>query len=100
MFEEKYALYGNNACVVYSIPWYKTAARAELWKNRELIDSESWSAEEGIPNAGFYQESAAFIDAIRKGVSPRPTAEDAIESVSLAEAVEEGKDWHSSGASA
>ena len=66
-------------------------------KSGELVDSEGWSAEEGIPNAGFYQESAAFIDAIHKGVSPRPTAEDAVESVSLAEAVEEGKDWHCDG---
>jgi len=43
-------------------------------------------------SSGFYHESAAFIAALKEGRRPSPSAEEAVQSVALAEAVQEGRE--------
>jgi len=40
---------------------------------------------------GFYDESAAFVRALRQGIAPRPSVEEALKSVAIAEAISEGR---------
>jgi predicted dehydrogenase len=98
--EESYALYGEDACIVSVLPLVdegggvarKADGRAELWVNGELVEAETWPAEPMYLNSGFYHESAAFIAALQAGRRPSPSAEEAVPSVALAEAVQEGRD--------
>ena len=93
--DETYSLFGNNKCITFSLPWIGTESKAELWEGGKLLDSERWPAESAFRNFGVYQESAAFIEAIRDGRKPHPSAEQIIESVALTEAVAAGRNWQS-----
>ena len=89
--EETYALYGKDRWISYSLPWHTVDGRAELWVEGKLVDSESWQAEPAFLSSGFYGEAAEFISALKQGRRPSPSAEEAVDSVALSEAAQEGK---------
>jgi predicted dehydrogenase len=92
--DETYTLFGDDRCITFTMPWLEVESKAELWENGKLVDSAAWPLASAALNFGIYQEAAAFIAAIQEGRKPRPSAEEAVESTSLAEAVLEGRDWH------
>jgi myo-inositol 2-dehydrogenase / D-chiro-inositol 1-dehydrogenase len=103
--DETCTLYGNNKCITFSMPWFGVESKAELWESGKLVDSMSWPTEPefrdfGVYSFGIYQESAAFIAAIRDGKKPHPSVEETVESVALTAAVAEGVEWQSESASA
>ena len=90
--DETYTLFGRNHWITYSLPWHSVPGKAELWVKEELVASESWSAQPAFLSSGFYGEAAEFISALKEGRRPSPSAEEAVDSVALAEAVQEGRD--------
>jgi myo-inositol 2-dehydrogenase/D-chiro-inositol 1-dehydrogenase len=97
MLDESYTLFGNTASIVSVLPWTgargsEAEGRAELWVKGELLDSARWPAEPTYLTSGFYHEAAAFLEAVRDGRHPSPSAEESVQSVALAEAVQEGRE--------
>ena len=96
MLDESYTLYGPRHTIACRLPWSGGAVRsdgeAQLWLEGELGESESWPLEPQHLSSGFYGEAAEFIAALREGRRPYPSAEDAVDSVALAEAVQAGRD--------
>ena len=94
--EETYALYGNEKQIIFSLPWagegVVTSGKAELWAEGKLVESETWPGEPTFLSSGFYQETAAFVAALREGCPPTPNAQQSVASVALAEAVQAGED--------
>jgi len=91
VIEETYTLFGHNHWVTYSLPWHSVPGKAEVWVKEELVASESWPAQPAFLSSGFYGEAAEFISALKEGRRPCPSAEEAVDSVALAEAVQEGR---------
>ncbi len=96
MLDESYMLYGPRWAISYSLPWsggaVKSDGEAQLWVEGELRERRSWPLEPQHLSSGFYGEAVEFISALREGRRPSPSAEEAVESVALAEAVQEGRD--------
>ncbi len=95
--DENYALFGSNRSILYTLPWVtgygvNVEGRADLVVRSEVVESERWSAEPGFLNIGFYGEAVEFITALREGRRPSPSAEEAVDSVALADAVQEGRE--------
>jgi predicted dehydrogenase len=95
--EESYVLFGSNQTIVSHLPWIGGATiqaegKAELWVQGEMKGAERWPALPLHLSSGFYQEATAFIAALKEGRRPSPSAEEAVDSVALAEAVQEGRD--------
>lgn len=96
MLDESYTLYGPRHSIAYRLPWsggaVKSDGEAQLWVEGELKESESWPLEPQHLSSGFYGEALEFIAALHEGRRPSPSAEDAVPSVALAEAVQAGRD--------
>ena len=96
MLDESYTLYGARRTIAYSLPWsggeVKRDGEAQLWIEGELREVQSWPLEPQHLSSGFYGEAAEFISALQEGRRPSPSAEEAVESVALAEAVQQGRD--------
>jgi len=95
--DESYALFGSNRSILYTLPWVtgygvNVEGRADLVVRSEVVESEVWPAEPGYLNIGFYGEAEEFIAALCEGRRPSPSAEDAVDSVALADAVQEGRE--------
>jgi len=97
MVEESYLLFGNDRMIVSHLPWTGGTAqaegKAELWARGELKESLRWPALPLYLSSGFYQEAAQFVAALKERRRPSPSAEEAVDSVALAEAVQEGRPW-------
>jgi predicted dehydrogenase len=93
--EESYTLFGRNCTILSHLPWTGGKAvsegRAELWVQGDLKESHRWQTLPLHLSSGFYQEASAFIAALREGRRPSPSAEEAVDSVALAEAVQQGR---------
>ena len=92
---EQVSLFGENTAILITLPWRTVEPRVELWSAGKLADSRVWPIEESPFVYGIYQEDAAFFDAIGTGTKPEPSLATVLPSVSLAEAVFEGKSWRS-----
>ncbi len=94
--EESYVLYGQGVAIAFSLPWPGGEAAlegsAELWVQGNLKAAEHWPGEPMFLSNGFYHEAEAFLTALREGRQPWPRAEEAVESVVLAEAVQAGQE--------
>ncbi|MBE9565488.1 MAG: Gfo/Idh/MocA family oxidoreductase [Proteobacteria bacterium] len=88
--EETYTLFGNNRWITFYLPWHTVDGRAELWVEGKLVESESWPAQPAWLSSGFYGEASEFIAALTEGRRPSPSAEESVDSVVLAEAVQAG----------
>lgn len=91
--EESFELCGDNKRVYFRLPWRNVDSVAELWVDGKIVESETWPSETALLNLGIYQEAAAFIESIRNGRAPWPSAEETLSSIALAEAVQDGRDW-------
>jgi len=97
LVEESYALFGPTCVITFSLPWLawpdlRTDGRAELWVEGKLADSQTWPADPAFSSSGFYGETVEFISALKQGRKPCPSPQEAVVSVALAEAVQEGRD--------
>jgi predicted dehydrogenase len=96
MLDEAYTLYGVKKSVTFQLPWRAATVtidgKAEVWEEGETRQSERWPIEPQFMSSGFYGEAAEFIAALAEGRRPSPSAEEAVDSVALAEAVQEGRD--------
>jgi predicted dehydrogenase len=96
MLDESYTLFGARHTIRYILPWtggtVDQDGEAQLWVEGELKESERWSADPLHLSSGIYGEAVEFISALREGRRPSPSAEEAVDSVALAEAVQEGRD--------
>jgi len=95
--DERYALFGSNRSILYTLPWVtgygvNVEGRADLVVRSEVVESEVWPSEPGYLNIGFYGETEEFVTALREGRRPSPSAEEAVESVALAAAVQDGRE--------
>jgi predicted dehydrogenase len=88
--DETYTLFGRDRWINYSLPWHTVDGRAELWVEGKLLESETYPAEPAFLTSGFYGEASEFIAALTEGRSPSPSAVEAVDSVALADAVQEG----------
>lgn len=95
MLDESYTLYGSHHSIAYRLPWSGGAAEsdgeAQLWVEGERKAWESWPLNPQHLSSGFYGEAVEFIAALREGRRPTPSAQDAVASVALAEAVQAGR---------
>jgi myo-inositol 2-dehydrogenase / D-chiro-inositol 1-dehydrogenase len=96
MLEESYALFGSRASISAPLPWNgartEDPLRCELWVDGKVVESEGLPADPMYLSCGFYQETEEFIAALQEGRRPTPSAEEAVDSVALAVAVQEGRD--------
>ena len=96
MLEESYVLYGHKASISAPLPWNgartENPLRCELWVDGKVVESEGLPADPMYLSCGFYQETEEFIAALQEGRRPTPSAEEAVDSVALAVAVQEGRD--------
>lgn len=94
--EESYTLYTPLHTITCSLPWSagttELDGKAELWVNGEVVESEAYVFDPPHLSNGVYGETAEFIAALREGRKPSPSAEEAVDSVALAEAVQAGRD--------
>ena len=91
LVDETYALFGRDCTIAFTLPREVADGRAELWVNGKRVDSEIWPVEPGFINSGFYGEAVEFLSALRDGRRPSPSPQEAVDSVALAEAVQEGR---------
>lgn len=95
MLDESYTLFGPRKSVTCSLPWaagsVRTDGKAHLWSEGESPTSESWPYEPHDVSGGFYGEACEFIGALREGRPPSPSAEESVDSVALADAVQAGR---------
>ena len=82
--------------MTFQLPWRAATVtidgKAEVWEEGEALLSERWPIEPQFMSSGFYGEAAEFIAALTEGRRPSPSAEEAVDSVALAEAVQQGRD--------
>ncbi len=90
--DETYTLFGRDRWITFSLPWHTVGGKAELWVEGELVDSDQWPAQPAFLTSGFYGEAVEFISAVKEGRRPSPQAEEVVDSVALAEAVQEGRE--------
>jgi predicted dehydrogenase len=91
LLEESYLLFGRDRTVISALPWVAVDGRAELHVEGKLVESEAWPAQPAHVSSGFYGETVEFISALREGRSPSPSPQESVDSVALAEAVQEGR---------
>ncbi len=95
ILDESYALYGAKQSIAYNLPWSggeaKRDGEATLWIEGNLIEQQRWPIEPQYLSSGFYSEAEEFIAALREGRQPTPSIEEVVDSVALAEAVQQGK---------
>ena len=91
VLEESFLLFGRVRSVISALPWVAVDGRAELHVEGKLVDSEAWPAQPAHVSSGFYGEAVEFISALKEGRRPSPSPQDAVDSVALAEAVQEGR---------
>ena len=96
MLDESYTLYGPRHTIACRLPWsggaVKSDGEAQLWVDGEMTDSQRWPVEPLHLSSGFYGEAVEFIAVLKEGRRPSPAAEEAVDSVALAEAVQDGRD--------
>jgi len=97
MLEESYTLYGRGRSISSELPWkawpdIEVPGSATLWGEGKAEESHTYPADPMHLSAGFYGEAAEFIAALAERRRPSPSAEEAVESVALAEAVQEGRE--------
>ena len=94
--EESYTLYTPLKTITCSLPWSAGAVeldgKAELLVKGEVVESEAYAFDPPHLSNGVYGEAEAFIGALKEGRKPSPSAEEAVDSVALAEAVQAGRD--------
>jgi predicted dehydrogenase len=91
VMEESYTLFGRDRSILSSLPWVSVDGKAELSIGGDIVDSESWPARPSHMTSGFYGETVEFISALREGRRPSPSPQESVDSVALAEAVQEGR---------
>ncbi len=97
MLDESYTLFGPRRSITSRLAWEseggaKQDGEAQLWVEGAPEESQTWPFEPLYLSGGFYGEAAEFISALREGRRPSPSAEEAVDSVALAEAVQQGCD--------
>lgn len=95
--EESYALYGRDRMIVAALPWVMgggrfVPGRAELWLDGKPVEEHAYEADPLFLHAGFYGEAEEFAAALLEGRRPSPSPQEALSSVALAEAVQEGRE--------
>ncbi len=94
MLDESYTLFGPTKSVTCSLPWaagsVTTDGKASLWSEGESRASESWPYGPHDVSGGFYGEACEFLSALKQGRRPSPSAEESVDSVAAAEAVQAG----------
>jgi len=91
LVDETYTLFGRDRLITYTLPWFSADGRAELYVEGKLAESETWPARPAHVSSGFYGEATEFISALQEGRKPSPSPREAVDSVALAEAVQEGR---------
>ena len=66
--------------------------RTLLHGNSPFVQDTQYPYQPGYLNIGFYGETEEFIAALREGRRPSPSAEEAVDSVALAAAVQDGRE--------
>ncbi len=89
--EETYTLFGRDRSIVSSLPWVSVDGKAELSIDGKVVESEGRPAQPSNVSSGFYGETIEFISALREGRRPSPSPQESVDSVVLAETVQEGK---------
>jgi virulence factor len=97
MLDETYTAFGAKKAISFTLPW-KAHPRPDLDGKAELClegeggEAKTYPIEPQFISSGFYGEAEEFISALKEGRRPSPSAEEAVDSVALAEAVQEGRD--------
>ncbi len=95
MLDEAYTLFGAKQSIAYNLPWsggeVKRDGEATLWVEGELKEQQRWPIEPQYLSSGFYGEAEEFIAALQEDRRPSPSVEEAVDSVALAEAVQQGR---------
>ncbi len=68
-----------------------TEGRVEHWRACKRIETFSDEGLAAVEKMGIYEETRAFLVAVRSGVRPQPTLEDCIQQVALMEALRLGR---------
>jgi predicted dehydrogenase len=96
MLEESYTLFGAREAITHHLPWRAEHLRlegsAQLWMNGELAEEQRYPNEPQFLSVGVYGETEEFLSALSEGRKPSPSAEECVDSVALAEAVQAGRD--------
>jgi len=96
MLDESYTLYTPLKAITCSLAWsagsVELDGKAELLVKGEVVESERYAFNPPHLSNGVYGEAEAFITALKEGRKPSPSAEEAVDSVALAEAVQAGRD--------
>lgn len=96
VLEESYALFGANSGTIVNLPYGAESGdvpgRTELWVDGERARSKQWPAAPHYLAWGIYNEDVEFISALKEGRKPSPSVEESVDSVALAEAVQDGRD--------
>jgi hypothetical protein len=94
---ETYNFFTAKKCVTYRFPWtawphLDCDGRAELWVEGKLADSQGYPLQMQYISSGPYNQAVEFITAVKEGRKLSPSAEDSVDSVALAAAVQEGRE--------
>ncbi len=94
---ETYSFFAAGRCVTYDFPWTagpgsECDGRAELWVKGEPAEAHSYPLDPPHISTGPYSQAAEFIAAVKEGRKPSPSAEESVDSVALAAAVQEGRE--------
>jgi predicted dehydrogenase len=96
MLDETYTLFGAKKAIVFTLPWragpVDIDGAAQLLEGAAPKESESYPIDPQFISSGFYHEAVEFIAALKEGRRPSPSAEESVDSVALAEAVQQGRD--------
>jgi len=94
--EESYTLFGAREAMTHYLPWRAAEVRlegkAELWRKGELTEEKSYPNQPQFLSVGIYGEAEEFLSALKEGRKPSPAAEECVDSVALAAAVQAGRD--------
>ena len=94
MLDETYTLFGAKKAVTFTLPWragpVDLDGAAQLLEGAAPKESETYPIDPQFISSGFYNEAVEFIAALKEGRRPSPSAEESVDSVALAEAVQEG----------
>lgn len=92
VLEESYTLYGADQTIACELPENNHPGRAELTSKGAIQESATWPAQPLFLSSGIYSEAEEFITALQEKRQPSPSVAEALTSVMLAEAVQEGRD--------
>ena len=88
--EETAVIHGLGQTLKIEIPFPSqpcTDGRLEHWRASERVESFSDEGREVVEKMGIYDETRAFLDAVRAGTVPEPTLADTVQQVELMEAL-------------